>query len=160
MIYNNELIQAQNKLDSNARLIEKFKRKKPKDLDAVFGNLHHKVFEQIDCLKCANCCKTTSPIFYMTDIERAAKALKIKPMAFIEKYLKIDKDNDYVLKSAPCPFLDYENYCTIYSSRPTACREYPHTNRKRMNQILDLTLKNSTVCPAVARIFNHLNQEL
>jgi hypothetical protein len=71
----------------------------------------------------------------------------------------IDDDKDYVLKSAPCPFLDHENYCTIYKDRPTACREYPHTNRKRMHQILEITLKNTLVCPAVARIFELINKE-
>jgi Fe-S-cluster containining protein len=93
----------------------------------------------------------------MKDIERAAKALRLKPSTFIEQYLKIDEDKDFVLKSSPCPFLDYENYCTIYQDRPTACREYPHTDRKRMVQILDLTLKNTSVCPAVARIFTKLD---
>jgi hypothetical protein len=95
----------------------------------------------------------------MKDIERASKALRIKPTQFIENYLMIDDDKDYVLKSAPCPFLDYENYCTIYKDRPTACREYPHTNRKRIHQILDLTLKNTLVCPAVASIFKLINQQ-
>jgi Fe-S-cluster containining protein len=93
----------------------------------------------------------------MKDIERAAKALRIKPNAFIEQYLKIDEDKDYILKSSPCVFLDYDNYCTIYKDRPTACREYPHTDRKRIVQIIDLTLKNAHVCPAVAKIFTKLD---
>jgi len=157
MIYNEDLANAVKYKDVNANLVNKLKRKKPGNLDQTFQDLHQQVFEEIDCLKCANCCKTTSPIFYMKDIERAAKALRMKPLAFIEQYLKVDEDNDYILKSAPCAFLDYENYCTIYKDRPTACREYPHTDRKRMVQILDLTLKNTTICPAVARIFTHLN---
>jgi Fe-S-cluster containining protein len=73
----------------------------------------------------------------------------MKPGDFIEKYLHIDEDKDYVLKSSPCPFLDRENYCSVYSDRPKACREYPHTNRKKMVQIMDLTYKNTLVCPAV-----------
>lgn len=158
MIYQKYLLISLKKYEENKRIVEKFKRKKTALLDNIFHELHEKVFEEIDCLKCANCCKTTSPIFYMKDIERAAKALKMKASAFIDKYLKVDEDNDYVLKSAPCFFLDHENYCTIYNDRPTACREYPHTNRKRMVQILDITLKNTLVCPAVAKIFIHLNE--
>ena len=142
--------------EANARMVETLKRKKPSNLDDVFQELHAQVFEEINCLQCANCCKTTSPVFYMKDIERAAKAIKMKPSAFIDTYLKVDEDKDYILKSSPCPFLDYENYCTIYKDRPTACRDYPHTNRKRIVQILDLTLKNTSVCPAVARIFTKL----
>jgi hypothetical protein len=157
MIYTNHIAQAEKRAEVNTKIAERIKRKKPANLDQTFQDLHDQAFENIDCLKCANCCKTTSPIFYMKDIERAAKAVKLKPIEFIDKYLKIDEDKDYILKSAPCPFLDYENYCTIYKDRPTACREYPHTNRKRMIQIMDLTLKNTLVCPAVAQIFTHLN---
>ena len=80
----------------------------------------------------------------------------MKPSAFIEKYLKVDEDEDFVLTSAPCPFLDPENYCMVYDDRPTACREYPHTNRKKIYQILDLTLKNIDVCPAVYSITEKL----
>jgi hypothetical protein len=156
MIYANDLINAEKHKEVNAKLVDKLKRKKPSNLDQNFQKLHEQVFEEIYCLKCANCCKTTSPIFYMKDIERASKALKIKPSIFINQYLKVDEEKDYVLKSAPCPFLDYENYCVIYKDRPTACREYPHTDRKRMVQILDITLKNTHICPAVARIFTRL----
>ena len=138
----------------------RLKRKPPNNLDELVHKLHDQAFEKIDCLTCANCCKTTSPIFYQKDIERVSGALRIKPSAFIEKYLHIDEDKDYVLNLAPCPFLDNENYCTVYESRPTACREYPHTNRKRMYQILDLTAKNATVCPAVFDIFKNLSQQL
>jgi Fe-S-cluster containining protein len=157
MLYSKELEIAEKRKEINAKLVEKIKRKKPSNLDKTFQELHDQVFEEIDCLNCANCCKTTSPIFYMKDIERAAKALRIKPNAFIEQYLKIDEDKDYILKSSPCVFLDYDNYCTIYKDRPTACREYPHTDRKRIVQIIDLTLKNAHVCPAVAKIFTKLD---
>jgi uncharacterized protein len=142
----------------NKQFFEKLKRKKPKNLDDVFHELHEEAFERIDCLQCANCCKTTSPIFYERDIERLAKHLRIKPSAFIERYLHIDEDGDYVLNVAPCPFLDSENYCTVYEARPTACREYPHTNRKRMVQILDLTLKNIEICPAVFWIVEEMKK--
>lgn len=142
------------------KIFDKLKRNKPKDLDDQFHELHVEVFEHTDCLKCANCCKTTSPIFYERDIDRLAKRLKIKPSDFIAKYLHIDEDKDYVLNTAPCPFLDSENYCMVYDDRPTACREYPHTNRKRMYQILDLTLKNTFVCPAVYEIVERLKKQL
>lgn len=142
----------------NKELINRLKKSKPKKLDDVVHQLHDEVFDKIDCLACANCCKTTSPTFYERDIDRLSKYLKIKPSDFIAKYLQIDEDGDYVLTTAPCPFLDYENYCTVYESRPTACREYPHTNRKRFYQILDLSLKNTEICPAVVDVFEGLKK--
>jgi uncharacterized protein len=143
----------------NKKLAARLKKIKPKNLDNFAGELHRQAFEQIDCLSCANCCKTTSPIFYQKDIERVAKHLKMKPSAFIEKYLHIDEDNDYVLNTAPCPFLAAENYCMVYESRPTACREYPHTDRKRFYQLLDLTLKNTFICPAAYKVMEGLNKK-
>lgn len=150
--------QAKKAEPSTRKTFEKLKRKKPKDLDDVVHRLHDEAFEEIDCLKCANCCKTTSPIFYERDIDRVAKRLRMRPSEFIEKYLHIDKDKDYVLNVAPCPFLDSENYCLVYEDRPTACREYPHTDRKRFHQILDLTIKNTAVCPAVFDIVEKMKK--
>ncbi len=145
---------------SSQKLFEQLKRKKPKNLDDVVHELHDEVFSKIDCLKCANCCKTTSPIFYDRDVDRISKRLRMRPSDFIAKYLHLDEDKDYVLNSAPCPFLDHENYCLIYEDRPTACREYPHTNRKRFFQILDLTLKNTHVCPAAFEIVEQMKKKL
>lgn len=147
---------AKKAFDINKKLIKSLKRKPKQALDETFKAEHDAVFEEVDCLQCANCCKTTSPIFYQPDIERVARQLKIKPRIFIETYLQIDEDNDYVLKSSPCPFLGLDNKCIIYESRPKACREYPHTNRKRMYQILNLTLKNSLVCPATLKILENI----
>jgi Fe-S-cluster containining protein len=143
----------------NKKLVLKLKRLKPTNLDDTVQELHEEVFEHIDCLKCANCCKTTSPIFQQGDIERVSKYLKMKPAAFIDHYLFMDSDGDYVLKTAPCPFLDSENYCTIYTHRPTACKEYPHTNRKRFYQLLDLTLENIKICPAAYHVVEALKKK-
>jgi len=146
-------------LNENKSLAKKLKRTKPKNLDKVVHQLHDETFENVDCLQCANCCKTTSPAIYERDIDRLSKHLKIKPSKLIEDYLEKDEDDDYVFRSAPCPFLDYENYCTVYESRPLACREYPLTNRKRFYQMLDLSITNTLICPAVASIFEELQNK-
>jgi len=143
----------------NTKRIAALKKKK-KLLDPIFQAAHETVFAEVDCLECANCCKTTSPIFYQGDIERMSKTLKMKPSVFIDQYLVMDDDQDWVLKEAPCPFLGHDNKCIVYESRPTACREYPHTNRKRVFQILDLTLKNTLVCPAVLEILQVVSSAL
>jgi Fe-S-cluster containining protein len=139
--------------------LQRFKKKKPKFVDELFEDLHNKAFKSIDCLSCANCCKTTSPIFRDVDIKRIAKRFRVNEMQFISTYLRMDEDRDYVLKTSPCTFLGADNKCDIYEDRPLACREYPHTNRKNMSQILDLTLKNSEICPAVARIVEEIKEK-
>jgi Fe-S-cluster containining protein len=156
MIYKDLLAQATEEFQENKKLVQKFKKSNHRDLDNAFHKEHDKVFKKIDCLACANCCKTTSPIFRDVDIKRIASKLRIPIGKFIETYLKIDEERDYVLKQSPCAFLSDDNTCDIYEDRPLACREYPHTNRKNMYQILDLTLTNSQICPAVSSIFTTL----
>lgn len=158
MLYQSDLDQAKINLKSNAKWLQQIKRLQDRDVDNLFHEAHYAVFEEIDCLKCANCCKTTSPIFRDVDINRLSKRLKTNPSQFIANYLHMDNEGDYVLNSSPCVFLQEDNKCEVYEDRPLACREYPHTNRKKVKQILTLTLKNTEVCPAVAKIFSKIKK--
>lgn len=138
----------------------KLKNKPPKNLDYIMQDLHDAEFKKTNCLDCANCCKTTGPLFTSADIERISKHLKQKPQQFIDKYLKIDEDKDYVLQQVPCNFLDQDNSCFIYDVRPKACREFPHTDRKKFNQITDLTLINVAICPAAFNIVEKMKLKM
>jgi len=142
----------------NERFITKLSKQDSRKLDEAFHSLHEEVFAQIDCLECANCCRTLGPRITDRDIQRMAKSLKIKPSQLVTDYLRVDEDGDYVFKSMPCPFLGADNYCRIYDDRPVACREYPHTDRARMYQVLHVTLNNIPVCPAVYQIIEKLKQ--
>lgn len=154
------LERAKTKKSEIKNFLEKLRRKPPRNLDDMAQKNHDKVFSEVDCLKCANCCKTTSPIFRMVDIERISKHLRMKSVDFIAQNLHIDGDGDYVLNSSPCLFLDADNYCSIYSVRPNACREYPHTDRKNFHQITALTYNNTQMCPAAAMVVERLMQEI
>lgn len=143
---------AKQNLDLTKKTFRKWKQSKPKDLDQKFHSAHEQEFKKMDCLTCANCCKTTSPIFRDADIRRISKHLRMKEGQFITAYLKMDDESDYVLQKSPCHFLGSDNKCDIYEVRPLACREYPHTDRKNMFQILELTEQNTLICPAVSRI--------
>lgn len=151
---------AEAKQSEHKKFLNKIKQRPPKKLDEEMLDIHHEVFDRIDCLSCANCCKTTGPLFTQKDIERLAKLFKIKPAQFIEKYLRIDEDNDYVLQSVPCPFLGADNYCSVYEHRPKACREYPHTDRKKFYQINHLTLKNTLICPATYEVVEEMMKRM
>lgn len=135
----------------------RWKRQPPRSLDENFQAAHDAVFETIDCLDCAHCCKTTSPIFKERDIQRIAKSQRMSISRFSQQYLKRDDDGDWVLKTAPCSFLETDtNACSIYEVRPQACREYPHTDRKNMAGILNLTERNAHLCPAVSSIVQRM----
>ncbi len=152
--------EAKDKHNENKKYFDRLKKKTPKNLDYVMQELHESEFKKIDCLTCANCCKTTGPLFTLADIERISKHLRQKPQQFISQYLQIDEDKDYVLKTVPCSFLDHENACTIYEVRPKACREFPHTDRKKFQQISNLTLQNVAICPAAYNIIEKMKKKL
>ncbi|MDP4264008.1 MAG: YkgJ family cysteine cluster protein [Bacteroidota bacterium] len=110
-------------------------------------DFHEEAFSKINCLDCANCCKNYSPRFKTPDIKRISKHLGMRESEFIERYLRVDEDGDFVAKSIPCPFLGTDNYCSIYDHRPSDCHRFPHTDEDVFIKRQALTLKNSSFCP-------------
>lgn len=151
---------ALDQMEENRRYFKKIKKRNRRGLDDTMQELHDQEFERTDCLTCGNCCKTTSPIFTEKDIVRISKHLRMKQTDFIDQFLEMDQDNFWVLKTAPCHFLMEDNACMIYEVRPKACKEYPHTNRRRFFQLTELTLKNTLICPAAFRIVEALKQKM
>ncbi len=131
-------------------------KKKIEKWDDEIHYLHEEAMAATDCLQCANCCKSLGPAIYDKDIERISKALRIRPSEVVQTYLRMDEDGDYVFQSIPCPFLMPDNYCMIYDDRPKACREYPHTDRKKFYQLFRLTVKNASTCPVAYDVLENL----
>ena len=130
------------------RFLQKAERpsERNKILDQL-PDLHEEAFQKVDCLQCANCCKRYSPRFKTPDIKRISRHLKMKEGEFIEQYLKLDSDGDYVVKSSPCAFLGADNYCSIYEVRPSDCERFPYTEEDVFVRRPALTQVNSTFCP-------------
>jgi len=118
--------------------------------------LHEEAFQHADCLSCANCCRNYSPRFKTPDIKRISRALRMREGVFIETYLRIDEDGDYVVKSTPCPFLGSDNHCAIYEDRPSDCRRFPYTDEDVLFKRPAITLKNASFCPAVYWVLERL----
>lgn len=151
---------AKDKYKEHKKFFQKLKKKPPRHLDREMLELHDTEFSRTDCLNCANCCKTTGPLFTNKDIERIARHFRLKPQQFVEQYLRVDEDNDYVLQQLPCPFLGADNFCSIYDVRPKACAEFPHTNRKDFHKISHLTIKNVAICPAAMNIVEEMMKKI
>jgi uncharacterized protein len=131
-----------------------------KEVLRAIPELHEKAFEQIDCLKCARCCKGYSPRFKGPDIKRISKILGMKETAFIEKYLVYDEEGDYVAVTSPCPFLEENNQCGIYEDRPSDCKRFPYTDEDVILKRPQLTMKNSSFCPIVVSVMEGLLEKL
>src|SRR6478672_115616 len=110
-------------------------------------DLHEEAFEKVNCLDCAACCRNYSPRFKTPDVKRISKHLGLKESVFIEQYLRVDEDGDFVVKSSPCPFLGADNACSIYDVRPSDCARFPYTDEDVIIRRQPLTLKNSSFCP-------------
>lgn len=122
--------------------------------------LHEEAFEKIDCLQCAACCKNYSPRFKTPDVKRISKHLGMKESVFIESFLRVDEDGDFVVKSSPCPFLGEDNFCSIYDVRPSDCQRFPYTDEDVIIKRQKLTLKNSTFCPITFYVLDKLTEKL
>ncbi len=122
--------------------------------------LHDEAFEKVDCLSCANCCKNYSPRFKTPDVKRIAKYMGMRESVFIDTYLKVDEEGDFVVKSSPCPFLnETDNTCNIYDERPSDCRRFPYTDEDIIIKRQNLTLKNASFCPITYYVLEKLLQQ-
>jgi Fe-S-cluster containining protein len=121
--------------------------------------LHEEAFARIDCLTCAACCKNYSPRFKTPDIKRISRHLRMKESAFIDTYLQLDNEGDYVVKQSPCPFLGNDNCCSIYDVRPSDCERFPYTNEDVLIKRVQLTLKNASFCPIVDHVLDALSDK-
>lgn len=120
-------------------------------------DLHEEAFSKINCLDCAACCKNYSPRFKTPDIKRISRHLQMKEGDFIERFLRLDEEGDYVVKNSPCPFLGKNNLCEIYDQRPSDCSRFPYTDEDVLFKRVNLTIKNASFCPAVFHVLERLS---
>lgn len=123
--------------------------------DSALEVVHNQVFRDVDCLECANCCKSAPPIVLQKDIKRIAAFLKIPPKTFKRKYVLTDIDGSMSFDRVPCVFLQEDNRCSIYEVRPEACRDFPHLT-KDFKARTSLHMNNYSICPASQKIIDHI----
>jgi Fe-S-cluster containining protein len=158
---NKLLVNWEKKSKERQKLYKQFLHRASKNkVLGLLPDLHEEAFSNINCLQCANCCKSFSPRFKTPDVKRISKLLGLKESQFIETYLRVDEEGDYVLQTIPCPFLGQDNYCSIYEDRPSDCRRFPYTDEDVILKRQPLTLKNSSFCPATYYVLERLMQEL
>jgi len=118
--------------------------------------VHDEVFEDMDCLQCANCCKSIPPMVSRRDIKRISKSLHMSPRDFADQYTLVDEDGDTVINASPCPFLLEDNKCKVYEVRPAACRAYPHSGDQVFIKNLSHHKRNMKYCPGLMEIMKRL----
>jgi uncharacterized protein len=129
------------------------------DVDKVTKELHETTFQVVDCMRCANCCKTKTPKFEESDVERISAHLNMASAEFIDRYREADPEEPpYRTRQTPCPLLGEDNRCSVYEVRPTVCREYPYTDKEGLSHRTMSVANNTLVCPAVYHIVDQLKR--
>lgn len=144
------------------RFLSKVEKNPPEKLYSLMHALDKEVWKEIDCLSCANCCKTMTPTFTFKDIKRIAAYLNMSPAAFRKKWLTYEKrDKDWVNSKQPCQFLDLQtNKCTIYPVRPADCAGFPHFKKKQPDLYMHVHQQNITYCPATFLLVKKMKDRL
>ncbi|MBX2887556.1 MAG: YkgJ family cysteine cluster protein [Ferruginibacter sp.] len=129
----------------------------PRGIDRLTPKIEVEVWKEVDCLTCANCCKTMTPTYNTKDIKRIARHIKMTPEVFSKKYLRKDRDGDFVNKTQPCPFLNLkDNKCSIYTVRPDDCRGFPHLSKKKFVEYAHVHKQNIDLCPATFKMIEKM----
>ncbi|MBC7884204.1 MAG: YkgJ family cysteine cluster protein [Saprospiraceae bacterium] len=143
----------------NFDFLKKLKSVPGPELIPLLQKSHDEAFHRIDCLGCANCCKTTPPLITKNDLNRISKHLNISPKQFKRRFVLDDVNGDMMFNGVPCRFLNEDNSCLIYEVRPEACRKYPHTNELEYQDRALLNAANTVVCPAAFYVIQRLKTE-
>jgi Fe-S-cluster containining protein len=130
-------------------------------LDAIVHQITAEVSSQIDCTKCANCCKQTRIVLDKDDISEFALGLKMSVSELKRKYLRLREDTSakYEFHVVPCPFLKNDR-CSNYEYRPKDCRSYPHLHKDEFVFRLWRVVENYSICPIVFNVYERLKAEL
>lgn len=140
--------------------LQKFDEIVPPDLSEIVEEEDKKVWQNVDCTVCANCCKTMTPIFSEEDIARISLYLNISPSEFFDQYLEIEEDTgSTVNRVLPCVFL-VDNKCSIYDVRPIDCAEFPHHNKRPFDDYNDTFIQNIFRCPATYELVKKLKTRI
>src|SRR5258705_1776087 len=136
------------------RFLTGMEKNNSRDLDKLAVLAEKKVWQEVDCLHCGNCCKTMTPTYTQKDIIRIAAYLGMTAADFKNKWLlKEKKTGDWLNKTTPCQFLDLkDNKCRIYPVRPADCAGFPHLTRKRMKDYMHVHKQNIEYCPATFKL--------
>lgn len=134
----------------------------PRGIDNLTANIDKEVWKEVDCLSCANCCKTMTPTYTEKDIKRIAEHLEMTSDEFKKKWLKKERNTgDWLNKSTPCQFLNLkDNKCSIYDVRPVDCSGFPHLPKKRLKDYMHVHKQNVEFCPATYKMVEKLMEKV
>lgn len=141
--------------------LTKSEKNPPKGIDKLTQQIEPEVWQEVECLTCANCCKKMTPTFTAKDLKRISAHFQMTPEAFKEKWLEKDKNKDWVNVNQPCQFLNLkDNKCSIYEIRPEDCAGFPHLSKRKWEQYAHVHKQNIDYCPATFKMVEKMMQRV
>ncbi len=141
--------------------LSKVEKNPPRGLDKLAEKIEKEVWQEVDCLSCANCCKSMTPTFTKKDIVRISAHFDQTPEEFKSKWLYLDNNGDWMNTRNPCQFLEKKtNMCSIYAIRPADCAGFPHLAKKKMVEYIHVHKQNVEYCPATYKMVEKMKEML
>ena len=149
------------KRNSFRRFLTKLEKNAPRGIEKLTATLEKEVWREVDCLACANCCKTMTPTFTPADLKRISAHFGQAVDEFKAKWLYKERSSgDWMNKKQPCQFLNLsDNKCSIYAIRPADCAGFPHLPKK-MKDYVHVHKQNVEYCPATFKLVEKMMVQL
>lgn len=149
------------KRNSFRRFLTKLEKNAPRGIEKLTATLEKEVWREVDCLACANCCKTMTPTFTPADLKRISAHFGQTVDEFKAKWLYKERSSgDWMNKKQPCQFLNLsDNKCSIYAIRPADCAGFPHLPKK-MKDYVHVHKQNVEYCPATFKLVEKMMVQL
>ncbi len=99
------------------------------EIEAAVHSLYQRISSEIDCRRCASCCRKIQPALSHKEILTFTNGLGLNIDEFKTKYIiQGESPGEFRFIQGPCPFLK-DNLCTNYEYRPGDCQSYPHLHK-------------------------------
>lgn len=152
--------ESQDKFDENQYFFNFLKKFAGEIISPHIKDISAKVSSQINCMHCANCCKSLNPSLIEKNFQDFTKVLNEEEMSDLQDHLYYDKANQrWIVKTSPCPLLK-DNLCKVYEYRPHSCSEYPHIDPAEFKFKKLSVINNYGICPIVYNTVEQLKQRL
>jgi uncharacterized protein len=141
-------------IETDLERIQQLSRERDdEDIDGVVKALSQKYFALIDCMQCANCCRSLHIEFKQSELYTIASTLGQSMETFQKQSMSEGSVNP------PCPMLN-GNLCSIYQNRPDICSSYPHLEQPEFTSRLMGVIGNLAICPIAFNAFEELRGTL
>ncbi len=135
------------------------KSQDPEDIDHRVFRIQLEVTAATDCTACGNCCRTLMINVEPDELEPLSVRLQISVPEIRSRFIEESSQGQMIINTIPCHFLE-NSKCTVYESRFSECREFPHLHKKGFTRRLFGTFMHYERCAIISGTIERLKAEL